>query len=856
MVFLLITALLTAGDFVLGTSVVYADTDTEAETGLRLAALQGLVRLAQGEVGVPSEVVNSLKNSLINDPNPQVRGAATKGLGDLEIKEAIPDLQKRIDGMVDVGNTEERNEEVIKEIKGAIAKLGGEAPNTTKSLEALETSQIVALDINDDGIADIQGYSGINIIPILIERLPNDNVAFHKLVAIKINALPYLVEALKSQDLFRRADAINALVELGIPGTAPEVLQRLVGALEASLKSQDPLLRSGAVVVLFYLSRTGVLKTGRISEELQRLLIELLADSDPNIADNVIRIIVSFDKEMVGPLIEVLKQGTPYARKRAAEALGEIRDSSATDSLILALGDRDWNVAEEALKALVKIGPPAVGPLKIALDHEDVFIRRRATRALGTMGGVEVLVLLLEKALMDSDMLVRQEASKVLSRINDPKILDRFVQELGNSDTAIRQAAVEALGNMGKPAVGSLMNELGSGNNTIRVLAARGLGKIKDSSTIDGVARALLKDEFFAVRLEAAWTLGKIGDAKAVPVLIESLQNDPHFQVRSAAAWALGKIGNSDSIMALISALEDENQEVRDESLKALLGLGKSTLETLSAQLGHQNSQVREMAEKGLTVVVGDIQLKQILAGQRSKGNPFAEFLIQKLELRESMRQELLQKFGIEVEDKFPLEGIAVIKTVLENLQGNGLLSLMSGLKKIIYLPTRKEGSVQAGDLIGLRDLYVVIFLHEIGHLVDKRDFGGNAFLTLYNRSSFREDFAHDYGRTNHKEDFASTIEKYAEDTKREFLRAIQQAREGKPVYLEKLLFILDVFTGAYGSGSTVVLYRTVSNEEIRTKRIAVGRDQKKLTAIGGIAIYQVDGTYNLDGLQQFSSEL
>ncbi|GEM_PF-3784124 len=143
-------ACLIAGGFVLGAGVVCADTDTEAEAGLRLAVLQGLVRLVQGEADVPSEVVNSLKNSLINDPNPQVRGAAAKALGDLGVKQAIPDLQKRIDGVVDIDNTEERDEQVIGEIIVSIVKLGGEIPASgLAGIGGSTSSEAVGIAIED-----------------------------------------------------------------------------------------------------------------------------------------------------------------------------------------------------------------------------------------------------------------------------------------------------------------------------------------------------------------------------------------------------------------------------------------------------------------------------------------------------------------------------------------------------------------------------------------------------------------------------------------------------------------------------------------------------------------------------------
>jgi HEAT repeat protein len=69
--------------------------------------------------------------------------------------------------------------------------------------------------------------------------------------------------------------------------------------------------------------------------------------------------------------------------------------------------------------------------------------------------------------------------------------------------------------------------------------------------------RQALKDEEWWVRQAAAEALGKIG-SPAIPALLEALK-DGMALVRQAAAEALGKIGDPQALPALLEALKDEN---------------------------------------------------------------------------------------------------------------------------------------------------------------------------------------------------------------------------------------------------------------------------------------------------------
>jgi len=109
-----------------------------------------------------------------------------------------------------------------------------------------------------------------------------------------------------------------------------------------------------------------------------------------------------------------------YARKAAAWALGEIKDSRAVEPLINALEDWYKFVRNAAVEALVKIGEPAVEPLiaawkdkNFARNLSDIFDAYRAVaEVLAKIG--EPAVGFLIAALKDENWYIRNAAAWAL----------------------------------------------------------------------------------------------------------------------------------------------------------------------------------------------------------------------------------------------------------------------------------------------------------------------------------------------------------------------------------------------------------------------------------------------------------
>jgi HEAT repeat protein len=308
--------------------------------------------------------------------------------------------------------------------------------------------------------------------------------------------------------------------------------------------------------------------------------------------------------------IEGLYAADAATRAQAASHLGKMgaRAIPAIPFLVKLLGDEQkvelypgahtTSPGQEARKALVKIGKPAVEHLLLALQDKDWLIRSGAAWVLGeikdkralepldklmrtdknivvvpyyaaeALGKIDIERLI--AALRDEDSRIREIAAEGLGRLKDARAVEPLLSALLDKKKEVRRAAAEALGKIKSPkAVKPLIDALQDTDGYVREHAALALGEIKDPGAVAPLIAALQHKDW-ATRWKAAWALGEIKDARAVEPLIVALQ-DKKAEVRHRAAWALGEIKDRRAIKPLIPLLDDEHVTVRMFAEEALV---------------------------------------------------------------------------------------------------------------------------------------------------------------------------------------------------------------------------------------------------------------------------------------------
>jgi HEAT repeat protein len=194
------------------------------------------------------------------------------------------------------------------------------------------------------------------------------------------------------------------------------------------------------------------------------------------------------------------------------------------EALVAELKSDRSDVREKARKALVAVGAQAVPALvRLLRDKDVVGSFREGAEGEGAW-----------------------DAVNALTEIGAPAVLG-LSGALGDNEAAVRAQAATALGNIGPAAaatVPSLVRALRDRDDWVRLSAANALGKMGPEArkAVPDLTTALVDSESH-VRAWIALALGEIGPEaeSAVPALKKALR-DPDEQVRAAAATAIERI--------------------------------------------------------------------------------------------------------------------------------------------------------------------------------------------------------------------------------------------------------------------------------------------------------------------------
>ncbi len=201
----------------------------------------------------------------------------------------------------------------------------------------------------------------------------------------------------------------------------------------------------------------------------------------------------------------------------------------APNKLVVALKDSDEEVRRQALEALIEIG------------------EAEALANFGQPAVPQLMSVLKNSGWYENEK--RRTAVEALGRIGMPA-LPTLINELkGYKGFSYNEGIGLAIEKIGASAVPSLIATLSDSNWDGRDQAAFVLGRIGDSSAVPALI-TVLKD--WGVRQEAIGALGEIGQP-ALPTLIVALRNSDK-EIRSGAAEALEKIGDKSAVPSLKAA--------------------------------------------------------------------------------------------------------------------------------------------------------------------------------------------------------------------------------------------------------------------------------------------------------------
>jgi HEAT repeat protein len=180
---------------------------------------------------------------------------------------------------------------------------------------------------------------------------------------------------------------------------------------------------------------------------IKPLIRTVTDDEDPVVQETAAAALgeLGYSKVEVDSILDALKDPNPTVRETAEASLRE-KGEAATAALVHALRFRkDPDVKRDAAYALTLVGPSAAKLLNIALRDKDPEVRYIAASTLGDLGdteAVESLMLALEK---DDSPRVRYQAVLSLGKLHDTRAAGALVHATKDQNPKVAEAARKAL---------------------------------------------------------------------------------------------------------------------------------------------------------------------------------------------------------------------------------------------------------------------------------------------------------------------------------------------------------------------------------------------------------------------------
>ncbi|MBM3992649.1 MAG: hypothetical protein FJ303_00605 [Planctomycetes bacterium] len=380
-------------------------------------------------------------------------------------------------------------------------------------------------------------------------------------------------------------------------------------------------------------------------------LVALLPAKNEDVRLHVAMVMGKIGKAGVEPLTKAFNAKDPDVRFYAIWGLAFIGPDakSATSTVVMGLGDISAAVRRKAAYALGKIDADAdavVGPLVKALGDKDNDVREAAAEALPRMAKAAVPVL--TDALKGTNKELLGQAMKILGKIGAdaaaaiPNLEALLLENKGASD-----AAADALAGIGVPSVKVLASAANNEDVRVRALAVRSLHRIGAPAV--GSLVDLLGSIHVDVRRNVASLLGQMQlNDKSVVIALGYATKDKDSSVRSSALLSIRAMGASAKLAEpyVVELLTDIDQNLRINAFHTLVALGGDPRPGLKKALEHKDFSVRIKTAVTMTELNLEVELAAPI---------LVEGLSQKDEALKVQCANALSARGLRVDEVLPI---------------------------------------------------------------------------------------------------------------------------------------------------------------------------------------------------------
>jgi len=560
------------------------------------------------------EIVESLVESL-SDDYWYVRDAACQALARLG-KKVIPYLEN----VYSTGNEDIR----ISAIK-ALAAIGSDA--MSQLIKALADKYEPICHKAADAIIKI-GPSVIDQLLAVYRKESSSLQVRHWIIYIfgqiepggaGHKVLPYIVEALKSNDIiiryaaacalknFKSSKVVSILIEL-LSDIHEEIREKAMDNLIGMPKESIPALIGSFNHENWIIRKNTAIALGKIGRESIPHLLKVLQSGDEDSRYWAIRAMGYIGIEACEPLLHFLNDNSWQVRKNAADSLVEIGEpviKPLISHLAKAQSLRESNLFYWSDYLLTRIGEPSVRFLSNFLHNSNENMRILAVSVIGKNPSHPESAAIIKDALQDESFDVRKCAAQWAGFSRSHDVLDDlidFYEKNEQSEECIAPILIESISRIeSEKTLDFLYKMLRSPKWVTRLNAVRAFSNISDKlcqetdlekivpllnddvqPVAEGVARLLA-----SMRLEKAQinVIRLLKERRFEEIILDALAKNSSFKsrdvivgylknreknIRVKAAYALGACGNKSNIPGLTALLNDEFIVVRTAALFAI----------------------------------------------------------------------------------------------------------------------------------------------------------------------------------------------------------------------------------------------------------------------------------------------
>jgi HEAT repeat protein len=534
--------------------------------------------------------------------DPDTRSAAIDALGEMEVKEARPALEKLM---------EPDDGWIARKSAIAVAKIGMDAADFEKLADLVRAGNVKGTD----ALSQIKTERSARV---LVEAFTDKRINTKAMRAAKNIgkvAVPVLIEALKNKDYrvrHRAAEALGLIRDKR--ATRPLIQEMKKGTIVTKRKSIVALGRikdPTAVPALVSMLKSGngeqralaAQALGRIkSTKAVRQLIKALDDADSDVVRMALFALGQIrDKRAIPTLLRILHQGN--YRDSVIKALAKIGlkklELESRISCMLALGRLD---------SLNRLGIRAIPHLKVFLGSQDAQVRMRVVGFLNMLAekdGVPPSVFpMLKSAFHDNDGEVGASAATGLGSLvgKENGVLGFLEKQLCGEGLRYQGLAADALSCASKKGAdissshGLLFQALGNGSQQVRKSAADALSheaankecgrKIimefrqiilgDDPNAKEALANALTSQQF--IQVDISPLIGPLLDALCV-----SSQEEREIAIIGASGILKNKQKGKEVLGRLLGMLSGNDLQAQEAAAKTIDkgGVGTDTVVSL-----------------------------------------------------------------------------------------------------------------------------------------------------------------------------------------------------------------------------------------------------------------------------------